>query len=417
MKKGVLIFAAVSISFTGMAQDKYVVSALTSLKQSNFDEAKEDIDRAMANPETKEKPKALYAKAQVYFAMQNVDKYKDAHPYREGTQALLKLNEVKGDYERANVDQLLVFGAFNYYNDGVKEFNNKNFSQSTELMANVVKIHDIGGGKRFDKYPKKAEFDEVAAEASLTMANSAYYAGKYQDAIPLLIAAKNNPATKKEAVYQCLIDAYTKLGKTNEAAATIDEARKAFPNDPTLRNFELNYYITNGKQEELVKKLEEAAAKEPGNADIAFNLATTYLGMSAAKDGKKPANAAEFTAKSEEAFNRVIKIEPQNAVYNYNFGALYFNQGTEINDQMNAITGSSAADLKKYDDLKKKRDAIFDKSLPYFEKSYEVLSKETNLQGEDLNTYKSTLMALREVYKMQNKLDKSNEMKKKLESM
>ncbi len=149
-----------------------------------------------------------------------------------------------------------------------------------------------------------------------------------------------------------------------------------------------------------------------------FNLATTYLGMANPKDGKKPANAVEYTIKSEDAFERALKLSPENAGYNYNFGALYYNQATDYNDQMNAITGSSAADLKKYDDLKVKRDAMFGKSMPYFEKSYNILSvNESGLKGDDLRTYKSTLMALKEVYARQSKMDKSAEMKKKYEAL
>ena len=53
MKKAILIIAAVGMSLPGIAQDKYVVSALTALKANNLEEAKTDIDKAMESPETK----------------------------------------------------------------------------------------------------------------------------------------------------------------------------------------------------------------------------------------------------------------------------------------------------------------------------------------------------------------------------
>ncbi len=140
--------------------------------------------------------------------------------------------------------------------------------------------------------------------------------------------------------------------------------------------------------------------------------------MATPKDGKKPANAAELITKSESAFQNALKLVPDNAVFNYNFGAYYFNQGTDYNDQMNAITGTSAADQKKYDELKAKRDGFFVKSLPYFEKSYSLLSvNESSLKGEDKTTYKNTLMALNRIYNMQSKLDKAAEMKKKSDAI
>lgn len=417
MKKVILIIATLGITLPGIAQDKYVVSANIALNNKNYEEAKSEIDKAMASPETKEKPKALFAKAQIYAALQNVDKYKPENPYREATKTLIHLVEVKPDYEKTTVDQLLVLCGFLSYNDGVKAYNAKKYPESMELMKNVIKIYEL---KRFDKMSPGTvkQFDTVAFDASMTMANSAYYGGNMEEAIPLLVKVKNNPIRQLPSVYECLIDAYTRQKDNANLLATIEEARRKFPDDMTIRNHELNYYIQNGRLDDLTKKLEDAAQKEPNNPDILFNLATTYLVMSAPKDGKKPANSAELVAKSEDAFNRLMKIAPDNAGYNTNFGVLYFNQATDYNDQINAITGSSAADQKKYEELKGKRDALFAKSLPYFEKAYAKLSpEESTLKGEDMKTYKSVLQALNKVYALQNKLDKSTEMKNKLEAL
>jgi hypothetical protein len=418
MKKTILIAAAIGFTLPGIAQDKYVVSANLALKAQNFDEAKTEIDKAMANPETKEKPKALFSKAQIYFSLQNVEKYRGSNPYREGLQSTLKLVEVKPDYEKASVDQMLMLGGFLSYNDGVKAYNEKKYSESVEMMKTVTKIGEMGGGKRFEKLPvnMQRQMDTVVADAYLTMANSVYYAGDMEGAIPLLTKVKANPIRRIPSVYECLIDAYAKQNNTAMELATIEEGRKTFPNDVIIRNYELNYYIKAGKLDELIKKLEEAAVKEPNNADILYNLASTYLGMANPKDGKKPANAAELYAKSEDAFTRALRITPDNSGINYNFGALYFNQATDFNDQINAITGSSKADQDKYEDLKKKRDALFIKGTPYFEKAFAVLSPtEDKLKGVDLATYKSTLIALNKIYALQSKLDKAADMKKRLD--
>ena len=417
MKKTILIIATLGITFSGIAQDKYVVSANVALNSKNYEEAKSEIDKAMASPETREKPKALFAKAQIYAALQNQDKYKKDNPYHEATKTLFHLIEVKPDYEKSTVDQLLMFCGFLSYNEGVKMYNDKKYPESVELMSNVTKIYEM---KRFDKMSPNMlrQFDTVAYDASLTMATASYNSGNLDDAIPLLIKVKNNPIRKSSSIYELLISASQSKKNKEQEFATIEEARKVFPDDMTIRNQELNYYIQGGKLDELIKKLEEAAQKEPANPDITFNLATTYLVMASPKEGKKPANAAELLSKSEEAFTRLLKMAPDNAGYNTNFGVLYFNQATDYNDQINAITGSSAADQKKYEELKGKRDALFTKSLPYFEKAYASLSpNENKLAGEDLKTYKSVLQALNKIYAMQNKIDKSTEMKNKLEAI
>ncbi|MES2703683.1 MAG: tetratricopeptide repeat protein [Bacteroidota bacterium] len=414
MKKVILMIAAVGATYQGMAQDKYVVSALTAYNSKNYDEAKAEIDKAMASPETKEKPKALYAKAAVYSALQEIEKYKADEPYKESLQAVFKLVELKPDYERSSVDQVLYRGAVFAYNDGIKNFNDKKYPQAIDAMKSVVKIVDLENGKRLAKYKM---LDTNAADANLIIANSAYYAGNYADAIPYLLKVKKSGIVMNASVYEVLIDVYNRQKDNPSALATIEEARKAYPSDVTLRNYELNYYIQTGKMEDLVKKLEDASRAEPNNSDIQFNIATTYLTLSSPKDGKKPANATDYMTKSENAFQSALKMAPDNAAFNYNFGALYFNQATDVNDQMNAL-GSTAADMKKYDELKLKRDGFFNKALPYLEKSYTVLSAQAgDLKGEDMRTYKGTLMALSKVYAVQSKLDKATDMNKKYDAI
>lgn len=413
MKKLLLILAATGFTLSGIAQDKYVVSALSALKENNLDEAKENIDKAMASPETKEKPKALFAKGQIYFSMQQVEKYSKSQPYKEATVALLKLAEVKADYEKETVDQLLLVSAYLYFNAGTEAYNNKLNDEAVDDMRNVVKIHDLGAGKRFEKSPYAKKFDTVAAQAKQTIATSVFFSGKYDEAIPLLVAAKNNPITKSEMTYQLLIDAYKSTNKNEDMLKTIEEGRKEFPKDVNLRNSELNYYIHAGKQEELAKKLEEASAKEPNNADIMFNLATCYEDMCNPKDGKRPANYSELFTKSEATFQKTIAISPENPAYNFNFGDLYFNEAVNYNEQMNNV-GTTAADQKKYDELKIKRDGLFEKCTPMFEKVMSIYSTKANLKSnDDKLIYNNAMEALKKIYLLLDKKDKYEEIKKK----
>ena len=421
MKKAIIIFAALisGLSTKVFSQNKYVVSANVALNHGDLEEAKADIDKAIASPETSESPKALFAKASIYNAMMASPKYMASNPYREAAQAAIKVAELKPDYEKNNVDQLLWTCVRLYYNDGVKAYNDKDNPNHNELaaeyMKNVVKIHDLNGGKRFEKFEKGKNMDTIASQAYHILANSNYYAGKYDEAIPLLVTVKNNPITKLPEVYEYLIAAYEKTKKLHEELTTIEEARRAFPNDEILRNDELNYYIVSGKQEELVKKLEEASMKDPNNPDLQISLATAYAGLATPKTGKMPDNRSELLSKSELTYQKAIKLSPENADFNYYFGAQYYNEAKEINDHMNDITGSSAADLKKYDDLKVKRDALFDKSLPLMEKSYNILdAKAASLKDNEKTIYVASIHALNQIYLIQNKMDKVELLKKKL---
>ena len=139
--------------------------------------------------------------------------------------------------------------------------------------------------------------------------------------------------------------------------------------------------------------------------------------MAFPKDGKKPANYDELVTKAESSYQNALRLNPENTDYHYNLGALYFNEGTGMNDQMNDITGTSKEEQKKYDDLKKQRDAYFDKSLPHLEKVYNTLdAKASTLNNEEKSDYHSSMIALKQVYAIQNKLKESAAIKTKLEN-
>ncbi len=424
----VLFFLGMGLAVNGYAQakparpaggdDKFIVSALTALKANNLDDAKQEIDKAFT-PETKDKAKALFVKAEIYISLQQQEKNKGTALYQDAAKALFKLVESKPDYEKATVNQLLLYCGFAYYNDGVKANTDRKFPECMEIMKNVQKVHDVNGGvKKFEGLASAKQFDTVYAAATLAMANSAYLLAKFDEAIPLFVSAKNNPITKSAVIYECLIQAYNFQKNTKDVFAVIEEARNTYPDSLILRNQELNYYLSNGKHEELARKLEAAAVKEPNNSEIQSNLAFAYLSMANAKDAKKAGNYAELIAKAEEAFKAALKLSPENGSSNYNFGALYFNQGIDLNEQMNAIAASPAPDQKKYDDLKAKRDALFFKAAPYLEKTYSIYSaNEANLRGDDPANYKGAIAALSKVYAAQNKTDKAAEMNRKYESM
>jgi thioredoxin-like negative regulator of GroEL len=421
MKKGILFMATLTLgmSVKTVAQDRYVVSANVALQQGNLEEAKENIDKAIANPETSEKPKALYTKAQVYNALNASDKYKAIHAYRECAQALTKLAEIKPEYEKKNVDQLLVFCSYYYYNDGVKAYNDKeaadHYTEAADLMKNIVKIRNLNGGNRFSSFEKVKSLDTISANAGMIIANSTYYAGKTEEAIPLLISVKNNPITRSPGIYAELIEAYTKTNNLPQEAATIQEARAAFPDDEHIKTAELNYYIVSGKQDDLTKKLEEEAAKQPDNAEIQISLATAYSSLANPKEGKAPANSAELYEKAEAAFKKSVALKPDNAEYNYYTGVFYYNRAKGVNDEMNAITGSSDADMKKFDALKAKRDGYFEQALPYIEKAYTLYdAKAATLKDNEFKLYKASMQALNQIYLIQNKMDKAEAMKKKM---
>jgi hypothetical protein len=417
MKKAILFTAGVALSTLGLAQKQNIQSASNSLRNKEYDKAIEYINLAANDASSKDNPKTWYVKGNIYMDMQQDAKYKPQSPYREAATSYMKTATLDAKYEKENVDAMLISCAYSYYNDAVVAYNAKKYDDAITYSKTTSDIHDMEAGKRF----ANKSFDTVSAQSMIIQGYSLYYAKKYADALPVFNNLKINPVTKSANIYLALIDIFKNLNKEQDMLAMFDEARKQYPDNQNIRNEELNYYIKLGKQDVLIKKLEDAVTTDPNNAELLFNLANGYSNMAFPKDvnGKdmpKPANFLEYAGKAEASYAKALKIDAENGGYNYNMGVLFYNQASEFNNKINDIKGNTAADLKKYDELKAQRDAMFDKAIPFLEKTYTVLgSKLGSLNADDKFSYQSALIALKEIYARKDDMNKSNEYKKKLD--
>lgn len=421
MKKFVLLTAVIAYSITGWAQKQNIQNAWISYKDKNYKQAATEINAAVEDPSTKDDPKAWYYRGMIYMGMQEDAALKAENPYREAVTSYMKVVQLKPGYEKDNVNQALLYGANTYFNDAVGALNAAKYEEAAMLAQKVVDIKNLEDGKRFASVKG---MDTTAARAILIAAYGAYNAQKHDEALTYLNQLRDNRFVSEPGVYSMLADIYSKQNKNTEMLAVLEEARKKYPGDANIRNAELNYYIKTGQQDVLMKKLEEAVAAEPNSAVLQFNLANGYMNLAFPKDDKgriattRPANYNELITKTEAAYSAALKNDPDNLDYNYNTGVFFYNQATMINEDMNAITGNSDADNKKYEALKKQRNDMFSKAIPYFEKILQQSEpKLSSLSQDDKFFYQSALIALKEIYAKQDNMSKSGEMKKKLEAL
>lgn len=414
MKKLVLAIAVLCLSTTIYAQRSNINSANNSLKYKEYKKAIEYIDEAVKDPSTKDDPKAWFTRGNIYMAMQQDPGYKDEAPYKEGVKSYMKVIELDPDYKASDINNALLYSAYQYYNEAIMAYNSKKFGDAIELAEMTVNIHDLNGGKRFSN----PGFDTLAAGAMAIRGLSAYYGDQKDLALEILSKVKDNPIESKPTIYLLIADLHRKAGNSDKEIAIIEEARTKFPDDANIRNEELNYYVINNKQAELVEKLKAAVASDPDNPIYNYNLANVYSNMAFGKEDGVPENYEELVKNSEAGFKKALASDPDNAGYNYDLGALYFNKASKVTDKMMKITGTTAEDDKLYNTLKKERDAYFAQALPYLENVYNTFEpKLSELGPSDKSLFISAATAMREIYARQNQLEKAAELKKKLEQM
>src|SRR5690606_38900965 len=152
---------------------------------------------------------------------------------------------------------------------------------------------------------------------------------------------------------------------------TIEQGLAKYPDNMNLRNEELNYYIRNNRQADLIEKLKLALEADPSNAEYAYNLGKVYLEMAFPNAGKedgessRPQEFDQYIQEAEKYYKKALSLSPDNPGYQYEAGVLYYNQASELDGQMVQL-GTSEADNLKYNELAKERNALFEKAEPYF---------------------------------------------------
>ncbi len=413
MKKYILIGAGLLVAANSYGQKAKIRDAEAYLSDNNYKAAITTINEAAVNPDTKDNPKLWHIRGVAYLQQALDTTAKNPAAVSEAYTSLIKAVTLDPAFDPEKINRPLYTAAILSFNEGVALFDTDP-KAAYEKFARVLNIYKVNGGTRFAK-------DEAFAKIAVTArSNAAVAAIKAQrDDVALGLYKEALAANKDAAVYQQVIDIYNRQKNEAEELSTINEARKAFPDNEAIRNMEINYYIRQGKSDVLVNKLEEAVAAQPNNSELRFNLANIYEQMAWPDKGEKPANQAELIANAEASFEKAVTLAPDSAEYYYNYGVLYYKAAQDYTKQMNAITGMSPAEQKKYDALLAQRDAQFNKALPKFEKGYSIYAGRdaARMSYNDKVTYQNTLIGLSEIYSRRKNDEKTKEIRARLDAL
>lgn len=384
--------------------------------------AREAIDLAAANEETKNNPKTYLYKTQIYYEF-----YKfNLKTEEEKLAATITDKNKKREAAYSNVST-------KEFSEAAKaeEYIQKNVKDQSILQEVTViglsmldDLNNLAVGRyKSKKYDEASEFFESAfyMNASInggkkdtaTLFNAALSAQKAKN-YPRMVKLNQAMIDQKLAsagTYQLLYSAKTSLKDSAGALESLKEGRKMFPNDMVLLNLETDYYLQSGKQQEALENLNKALEKDGSNAVLHIVTGNIYDGMANPKgaDGKdkdKPANFSELFAKAEEHYKKAVDLKPSNQEYYfnalYNLGALYNNYGGYIyNKGMSDATIAKLAVKQK--EIVANSNEMYKKAIPYFEQALSV-------KADDV----TTMQALRKLYLLTGNDVKAYEISQKL---
>ena len=151
---------------------------------------------------------------------------------------------------------------------------------------------------------------------------------------------------------------YVQNGNNEKALEAMAIAREQDPENINLLLTEANVYYSMGDTMKFKELLEVAVQKDPSNSELQYNLGV----ISSEIDDFD--NAKKYYLKAIE-----LKQDYVNAYIN--LAALILGQEESILDQMNNL-GSSAADDRKYDELKATRNQLYLDAIPYLERAISI---------------------------------------------
>ena len=248
--------------------------------------------------------------------------------------------------------------------------NAKEYDKALELYDNLKKLNYSGKGTSYfavNKLTNEEDFFNAAKERDLSVKLGTHLKPR-NEVIP----------SKRGEIYKNMALILVEKGKTEEAKKAISEARLANPKDNSLVLTEANLYLETKDFETYKKLINEVLAKNPNDADLTFNL------------GVISGNAGNV-ADAEKYYLRAIEIKPDYINAYINLSALKLEGERPIIDEMNKL-GTSTKDMKRYDELKVKRENIFKSVIPSLKKAYELDPANKDVAKTLMNVYSALEM-------------------------
>lgn len=209
----------------------------------------------------------------------------------------------------------------------------------------------------------------------------------HEEAIALLNELKDGDF-EAIAVNQFLYQEYVALKDTVNFVATLQNAIARFPQESWFLQNLINYYIFSGQELTAIDYLATAIEREP-------NVAQYHL---------IKGNLDENQGRYEDAlkdFDNALAIEPTLAEAMAGKGRVWYNQAVKLNEAAALIS-----DNKEYKKALEEMNAVFYKSLPFFEKAHEIAPEE-----------RSYMQTLKGLYYRFNMTDKYNAISEKLNNL
>jgi hypothetical protein len=418
MHKFLLTVLLVASCTAAFAQDLKDVQE--KISKGKYEEAKEIIDKFLADPANQATPNAWYYKGKVYKELARGDSA-GSLGYEAGRIAFDAFKKYQ-DMDKKNammvVDQNVeLFQLFDiFYNQGVELYNESQYDAAFNKMRTALELEDYISKKGFSYM----QFSFPALDTSLLnlTASAAYLSKKMDLAVPYwekLAAARIKGKDFKD-IYGLLVSYYSRKNDQPKAVKFLSAGKELYPGEDEYW-ISLEFDLTNPLNDTLKRfsRYEQLLQKYPNSYPLAMDYAIEQFNYTYAKD-KKPSDYISRQQKLTASLERAIGIQ-STAIANFVMAQHLYYQVYDLEDAQRAIKTAAAADLAKRKDLAARVDQKYEEFYPYAMKTYELYAAENELKAQDKANLRKILGQLVDYFEKKKQADKVAFYKEKLNTI
>lgn len=374
MKTKILILAALSFTMVGFAQKNEIKAAEKALKDGSASAAKTALEAAsgsISGADEKLQSQYYFTRGKIY---NDLAKKGDNSAFEEAVSSFKKVLDIeeKSGKEKYTGETKQYISALtaDLVNAAVTDNGNKKFKEAAEKLYMSYKISPmdttylyyaassaVNGGHYEEALKYYNELQEVGYDGSGIVykatnveSGEAEEMDKSQRDLMVKSGAYNNPVdektpSKKAEIVKNTALIYTQLGQDDKALEAYKAARANDPKDVNLILNEANLYFKMGDKEKFKELMAEAIAVAPDNPDLHYNVGVINM---------EQGNLEE----ARVSYKKALEINPGYTNAYLNLSTTYVNEGNGLIDEMNGL-GNSRADIARYEELKEKKDSLF----------------------------------------------------------
>ncbi|MEM6397153.1 MAG: tetratricopeptide repeat protein [Bacteroidota bacterium] len=295
----------------------------------------------------------------------------------------------------------------NLSNGGLIALQNEDLATAMATLKAAGEVHNFLKEKGEESYYERIEDQEALARETYYGGLAALLMDDYEAAKPFYMKAQEMDYNDA-GVYDGLFRIAQKEGNEEVAIAYLQEGREKFPDDNSLLFSEINYFLAKGELQVLLDRLKTAIDREPENEGLYTTLGSVYdkLYQDAFKEGDMEL-ADQYFGEAKSYYEQTLDMNPKNATANYSLGALYYNKGANLSQELDALSEDlSREGTERYNEVTEIVNKEFEKALPYFVEAEKNDPNDTNI-----------LIALREMYARNGEYELSGEFKERYEKV